>query len=175
MGLAHNWGRLAVGCSVDIWEFHNVPAVCANLDASDAFPSVAATHDACFLPRRAHCTGDVQLHEMAWIGGDLVFVNTSFSCLAQRSEENSFEPIWRPEWITHYAPGDNCHLNGFIAHARRRTPSQLRTVLKTSASSPLVKVREDDATSVSLSRLSDRRKQPITQREDCCGRNQRLD
>ena len=112
MGLARDGGRLASGCSVDIWEFHNVPAVCAKLDASDDYPSTEARHDACFLPRRAHCTGDVQVHEMAWVDGDLVFVNTAFSCLAKRSEETSFEPVWRPSWITQYAPGDNCHLNG---------------------------------------------------------------
>lgn len=49
---------------------------------------------------------------MAWVDGELVFVNTAFSCLARRSEENSFEPIWRPKWITQLAPWDACHLNG---------------------------------------------------------------
>jgi uncharacterized protein (TIGR03032 family) len=122
MGLARDGGRLAVGCGVDIWEFHNVPAVCAKLDASDDYPSTAAKHDACFLPRRSHCTGDIQIHEMAFVdsegdsgeraGKELVFVNTAFSCLSKRSEENSFEPLWRPKWIKQIAPGDNCHLNG---------------------------------------------------------------
>lgn len=135
MGLARDGGRLVIGCGVDIWEFHNVPAVCAKLDASEEYPSTASEHDACYLPRRAHCTGDVQVHEMAFVeqadssgqlagstasplvpeGGqnrELVFVNTAFSCLAKRSEENSFEPFWRPSWITRYAPGDACHLNG---------------------------------------------------------------
>lgn len=117
MGLARDGGRLAVGCSVDVWEFHNVPAVCPKLDASDDYPSTQAKHDACFLPRRAHCTGDVQIHEMAYVASkagpsELVFVNTAFSCLAKRSEENSFEPLWRPKWIEQIAPGDNCHLNG---------------------------------------------------------------
>ena len=117
MGLARDGGKLAVGCGVDIWEFHNVPAVCAKLDASDDYPSTEAKHDACFLPRRAHCTGDVQIHEMAYVdshdaGAELLFVNTAFSCLAKRSEVDSFEPVWRPNWITQYAPGDNCHLNG---------------------------------------------------------------
>ena len=112
MGLARDGGRLAVGCSVDVWEFHNVPAVCAKLDASEEYPTTEAKHDACYLPRRAHCTGDVQIHEMAWVDGELIFVNTAFSCLAKRSDENSFEPVWRPAWIKQYAPGDNCHLNG---------------------------------------------------------------
>jgi uncharacterized protein (TIGR03032 family) len=112
MGLAVTGGKLAVGCSVDIWEFHNVPAVCAKLDQSDEYPTRVAKHDACFLPRRSHCTGDVQIHEMAWIGDDLVFVNTAFSCLSTRSEQNSFEPTWRPRFISKLMPGDNCHLNG---------------------------------------------------------------
>lgn len=112
MGLALDGGRLAIGCSVDIWEFHNVPAVCAKLDASDDYPSTEAKHDACYLPRRAHCTGDVQVHEMAFVEDGLVFVNTAFSCLAKLCDENSFEPVWRPEWIKQVAPGDNCHLNG---------------------------------------------------------------
>lgn len=112
MGLAREAGRLAIGCGVDIWEFHNVPAVCDKLDASESYPSNEAKHDACFLPRRSHCTGDVQIHEMTFVEGELVFVNTAFSCLATRSEANSFEPVWRPKWVKQLAPGDRCHLNG---------------------------------------------------------------
>ena len=126
MGLSQVGGRIAVGCSVDIWEYHNVPAVCEKLDASHDYPSTHAKHDACFLPRRSNCTGDIQIHEMAWQRRDehqtpesqtiddceLVFVNTSFSCLAIRSDVNSFEPIWRPKFIKQLLPGDNCHLNG---------------------------------------------------------------
>lgn len=112
MGLARDGGRLAIGCSADIWEFHDVPAVCRKLDQSDDYPSATARHDACYLPRRCHCTGDVQVHEMAYVDGELIFVNTAFSCLATRSEENSFELIWRPQFIKQVAPGDHCHLNG---------------------------------------------------------------
>ncbi|MEM8865536.1 MAG: TIGR03032 family protein [Planctomycetota bacterium] len=124
MGLAVHGGRLAVGCSLDIWEFHNVPAVCPQLDESDDYPTTEAKHDACYLPRRSHCTGDIQIHEMAFVKAEgrdrkadeaereLVFINTAFSCLARRSEENSFEPVWRPKFIERLAPGDACHLNG---------------------------------------------------------------
>ena len=125
MGLARDGGRLAVGCGIDIWEFHNVPAVCSKLDESDVYPSTSAKHDACYLPRRSHCTGNIHIHEMAFVhsegtetknaADELVFVNTAFSCLAKRSEENSFEPTWRPKWIKQLAPGDNCHLNGLAA------------------------------------------------------------
>ena len=120
MGLACEGGRLAIGCSVDIWEYHNVPAVCQKLNDSDDYPAKQAKHDVCFLPRRSHCTGDIQIHEMAWSNlndvqsgqRELIFVNTAFSCLAVRSEENSFEPIWQPSFVKQLKPGDSCHLNG---------------------------------------------------------------
>lgn len=118
MGLARTGGRMAIGCSVDIWEYHSVPAVCPKLDESDEYPSKQAHHDACFLPRRSHCTGDIQIHDLAWQQSEnysdpeLIFVNTAFSCLATRSDANSFEPIWRPKFIKQLVPGDNCHLNG---------------------------------------------------------------
>ncbi|HVT28751.1 MAG TPA: TIGR03032 family protein [Lacipirellulaceae bacterium] len=60
MGLAVGTGRLAIGTAVDVWEFRNVPAVAAKLEP-------AGKHDACFLPRAAHVTGDVQIHEMAYV------------------------------------------------------------------------------------------------------------
>ena len=128
MGLARAGGKLAIGCSVDIWEYHNVPAVCKKLDESEDYPTSEAKHGTCFLPRRSHCTGDIQIHEMAWrdkaVAGDqseLIFVNTAFSCLAKRCEENSFEPIWRPNFIKSLVPGDNCHLNGLAMRDGKAT------------------------------------------------------
>ena len=51
-------------------------------------PNHEARHDACFLPRRSHVTGDVQIHEMAWVGDELWFVNTrSPAWHAQRSQQ----------------------------------------------------------------------------------------
>src|SRR5262249_51469774 len=88
----------------------------------------AGNHDACFLPRSSVCTGDIQIHEMAWatpsplapggrgVGGEgeqeLWFVNTRFSCLCTRSPWHSFQPRWRPSFVTALAPEDRCHLNG---------------------------------------------------------------
>ena len=60
MGMAVGRGRLAIGTAVDVWEFRNVPAVAAKLDPP-------GKHDACYLPRSAHVTGDVQIHEMAYV------------------------------------------------------------------------------------------------------------
>jgi uncharacterized protein (TIGR03032 family) len=121
MGLAVHGDRLAIGTSVEIWEYHNAPAVARHL-------APAGSHDACFLPRSSVCTGDVQIHEMAWAhsplapggrgaggeGGDpeLWFVNTRFSCLCTRSPIHSFVPRWRPPFISALAPEDRCHLIG---------------------------------------------------------------
>ncbi len=110
MGLAVGSGgdRLAIGTAGDVREFHNVPAVAARLDAAGVPP-----HDAAFLPRVTHATGDVQVHEMAWgTGGQLWFVNTRFSCLCVRSDRFSFDPRWRPPFVTALAAEDRCHLNG---------------------------------------------------------------
>jgi uncharacterized protein (TIGR03032 family) len=105
MGVACAGDRLAVGTAVEIWEFHNIPAVARKLEP-------AGKHDVCFLPRTSHVTGNVQIHEMAWVADELVFVNTRFSCLATRAPEHSFVPFWRPRFISALAPEDRCHLNG---------------------------------------------------------------
>ncbi|MCC6491804.1 MAG: TIGR03032 family protein [Pirellulales bacterium] len=114
MGVAAAGGRLAVGTQTEIAEFHNVPAVCTRLDGTG--PS---RHDACYLPRTTHTTGDVQIHEMAWIEGELWFVNTAFSCLCARSDVNSFDLRWRPPFIDKLTPEDCCHLNGVAVREGR--------------------------------------------------------
>ncbi len=105
MGLAVQPGRLAIGTSLEIWEFHDVPAVAAKADP-------VGRCDACFLPRCSHTTGQIQIHEMAWVGDELVFVNTRFSCLCVRDNRYSFRPIWRPKFVSAYTPDARCHLNG---------------------------------------------------------------
>ncbi|MEM9807415.1 MAG: TIGR03032 family protein [Cyanobacteria bacterium P01_D01_bin.56] len=106
MGLAADpQGRIAVGTGSQIWEFRNVPAVAPKLKPKDK-------HDACFLPRNMHVTGDIDIHEMAWGKDGLWFVNTRFSCLCTLDLDHSFVPRWRPSFVSAYAPEDRCHLNG---------------------------------------------------------------
>jgi uncharacterized protein (TIGR03032 family) len=116
MGLALQGGRLAIGTAREVWEYHNVPPVAAKLPPE-------GKHDACFLPRRGHVTGEVLIHEMAWVsaftGGkaqdedpELWFVNTRFSCLCTFDRAHSFAPRWRPPFVSALAPEDRCHLNG---------------------------------------------------------------
>jgi uncharacterized protein (TIGR03032 family) len=105
MGLAVDGDRLAVGTALEIWEYHNTPAVARRLEPP-------GRHDVCFLPRFGHCTGDIQIHEMAWGGDELWFVNTRFSCLCTLDRVHNFVPRWKPSFISELAPEDRCHLNG---------------------------------------------------------------
>ncbi len=106
MGMALNGDRLAVGTKVQVWEFVDVPAVTAKLEPPER-------HDACFLPRSSHVTGNIQIHEMAWgTGNELWAVNTRFSCLCTLDGSASFAPRWRPPFVTALEPTDRCHLNG---------------------------------------------------------------
>lgn len=106
MGMAVAGGRLAVGCGIQVWEFASVPAVAAKVEP-------AGSCDGCYLPRRSHVTGDIDIHEMAFAAdGQLWFVNTRFSCLCTLDPTCSFVPRWRPPWVSGLAPEDRCHLNG---------------------------------------------------------------
>src|SRR5262245_49017164 len=106
LALADGGTRLAVGATLQVWEFRDVPSVARRLEP-------AGRHDACFLPRRSHVTGNVLLHQLAYgAGGQLWFVNTRFSCLATLDSEASFTPRWRPSFVSELEPSDRCHLNG---------------------------------------------------------------
>jgi uncharacterized protein (TIGR03032 family) len=105
MGIAADARRLALGTRGQVWEFRNAPDIAAQVPP-------AGTHDACFLPRSCHVTGDIAVHELAWAGEVLWAVNTRFSCLCTLDTSYSFVPRWRPPFITAIAAEDRCHLNG---------------------------------------------------------------
>ena len=87
-----------------IWQFANIlkPNEVAN-----------GTHDRCFMPRQSFTTGAVDAHDVGVdADGNIVFVNTSYSCLAVPDPVHSFRPIWKPPFISKLVPEDRCHLNG---------------------------------------------------------------
>ncbi len=117
MGLAADATRLAVGTAREIRQYRNMTPVCRRLEPP-------GRHDACFLARAAHVTGDIDVHEMAWAGDELWFVNTRFSCLCTLNGIHSFVPRWRPPFVTALAPDDRCHLNGLgLAPDRNGQPT----------------------------------------------------
>ena len=105
MGVAVDARQLTVGTRKEVWILRNAPDIASRVEP-------AGVHDACFLPRSCHVTGDIRVHEVAWIGAELWLVNTRFSCLCTVHPDYSFVPRWRPPFITALAAEDRCHLNG---------------------------------------------------------------
>ena len=117
MGMAVARNKMAIGTRHQVWFLENDQTLAGQIDPT-------ARHDACFLPRYSHVTGNIHIHEMAWgratlddnaLGKDtdeLWIVNTLFSCLCTLDRRYSFVPRWRPRFITQLAPQDRCHLNG---------------------------------------------------------------
>jgi hypothetical protein len=105
MGMAADPTRLAVGVAQEIRQYRNMTPVCRRLEPP-------GRHDACYLSRSVHLTGDIDIHEMAWAGDELWFVNTRFSSLCTLNGIHSFVPRWRPPFVSALSPDDRCHLNG---------------------------------------------------------------
>ena len=105
MGLAVDGKRLALGTRKEVWFLRNAPDIAPQVEP-------VGVHDACFLPRASHVTGDIGIHEVAWVADELWIVSTRFSCLCTLSPEYSFVPRWRPPFISAIAAEDRCHLNG---------------------------------------------------------------
>src|SRR5262245_1802885 len=118
MGLAVKPDVIAVAARAQVWFLHAAHDLAARVEP-------AGRHDACFLTRSSHFTGEVQAHELAWAPtdplspegrgrgeGELWLVNTAFGCLCTLDGRHSFVPRWRPPFLTALAPDDRCHLNG---------------------------------------------------------------
>jgi uncharacterized protein (TIGR03032 family) len=70
-------------------------------------------YDRLYAPRQSWVTGDIDIHDIKLDrNGRVIFINTLFSCIAAVSTSGSFDPIWRPKFISKLAAGDRCHLNG---------------------------------------------------------------
>jgi len=103
MGLHVSGDSLYMNGLYQTWRFENVlqPG-----ELQDGF-------DRLYVPQVAWTTGDVDSHDISLdTEGKPVFVNTLFSCLARVSEQYSFEPFWKPPFISKLAAEDRCHLNG---------------------------------------------------------------
>ncbi len=71
--------------------------------------------DRVYLPRAAHITGGVDVHDMAVGKDDVLYgVITQYNCIARiGGVRGSFAPVWKPPFITEIIGEDRCHLNGF--------------------------------------------------------------
>ena len=106
MGIALKDNEIALGEQSTITLFRNLADVGAKIGQGDKV-------DACYVPRKTYYTGAIDTHEMGYDKqGKLWFVNTKMSCLATLSHNYSFEPQWKPPFISAYDLTDRCHLNG---------------------------------------------------------------
>lgn len=105
MGLARLGNRLALGTATSVREYVDQPALAPKVPPENR-------HDACYVLRSLHVTGDIAVHELAFAGDELWVVNTRFSCLCTLEQDASFTPRWRPPFITGLSLEDRCHLNG---------------------------------------------------------------
>lgn len=97
-------GGLTLSGAYQILRFQNVLA--SDQRINHAF-------DACYVPRVIHITGHLDAHDVGVDKrGRAVFVNTRFNCVATTSERHSFEPLWKPPFISALIDEDRCHLNG---------------------------------------------------------------
>ena len=70
-------------------------------------------YDRLYAPRLSHVTGVLNIHDIGLDAeGQPIFVNTQFSCLARPVPTASFQPLWRPRFVSQLRPDDRCHLNG---------------------------------------------------------------
>jgi uncharacterized protein (TIGR03032 family) len=112
MGIAARHDRIAVACTNTITHFYNQPDLGPQIEPK-------GRHDACFLPRRVEHTGNIRLHEIAFVDDELWVVNTYFSALCTIDGVHSFVPRWQPPFISALAPEDRCHLNGLAVDGGR--------------------------------------------------------
>ncbi|MGD1716734.1 TIGR03032 family protein [Dapis sp. BLCC M172] len=96
--------RLYLSTQYQIWRFENI------LENDKLLKD---EYDRFYVPRVAYTTGDLDIHDLVEDDkGDIIFINTQYSCLATLHSKHSFTPLWKPSFISQVAPEDRCHLNG---------------------------------------------------------------
>jgi uncharacterized protein (TIGR03032 family) len=124
MGLSRTPGGIAVGSKEAIW---SLPA------SLEIAPRIQpqGEHDIAFLARSCHHSGPLMGHDLAWGQDRLWLVNTLFNGLVTIEGDWSFVPQWQPPFISGWAPGDRCHLNGLAMAEDGSGPSYVSALGET--------------------------------------------
>jgi uncharacterized protein (TIGR03032 family) len=122
MGLwaSSNSQTIWLSSKYQIWRFEQAAAAVvpyqrapAESDDAGAPAWTERGYDVVYVPRIGYTSGDIDVHDIAVAAdGRLIFVCTLFGCLATLSERASFQPLWRPAFLSALVPEDRCHLNG---------------------------------------------------------------
>jgi uncharacterized protein (TIGR03032 family) len=103
MGLYAKGDSLYMATRYQIWQLEN------RLAAGETYQGA----DRLYVPCESKTTGDLNVHDVVLDkDGDILFINTDFSCLAKLRPGFSFEPVWQPPFIGNLKAEDRCHLNG---------------------------------------------------------------
>lgn len=117
MGIATNNAdgvtRFAIATWGEVLLFADEPLLARGL------PEESGRYDHLLVPRVTVFSGDIDAHDLAWVGKTLYAANTRFSCIAEIDGRQSFTPVWTPSFITRLMPEDRCHLNGIAAASDR--------------------------------------------------------
>lgn len=124
MGLCRTASGIAVGTRDAIW---SLPA---NREiASHIKPE--GEQDIAFLARSCHHSGPLMGHDLAWGCERLWLVNTLFNGLVTIEGDWSFVPQWQPPFISGWAAGDRCHLNGLALTEDGNAPAYVTALGET--------------------------------------------
>jgi len=113
-GVAHDGNRLALTTQrcVEIYALSRPLAA--------PYPARPNHYDAICVPIGQWRTGECRMHEIHLHGPSVIGVNTQFSCISRSDMRHSFEPLWRPSFISGLMPEDRCHLNSFAVDVQGR-------------------------------------------------------
>ncbi len=118
MGMYFTQNQLYLSTRYQLWQFNSV------LGKGETYNA----YDKVYFPKIGHIIGELNIHDVVAINRfsgrgnppvvapnepqQIIFVNTLFSCLATLDNEHSFNPIWKPPFISKLVAEDRCHLNG---------------------------------------------------------------
>ena len=124
MGLDWDGTRLLLATRHALWVYANSRVLAHRFREPGRY-------DALYLPRVSYAYPDLHIHDVALGTDGIWMVNTRFNCLARPSNEHTFEPLWRPRFITDLVPEDRCHLNGLAMRDGR--PAYVSALAETNA------------------------------------------
>jgi uncharacterized protein (TIGR03032 family) len=107
--LSENEVRLAIATFQEVVVLADAPLL------APALPDNPGRYEHLLVPRAVIFSGDIDAHDLVWVGNRLFAANTRFSCIAEIDGRCSFTPLWTPPFVTQIMPEDRCHLNGLAA------------------------------------------------------------
>lgn len=90
----------------------NVTIFKGSEELGETYPKKPDVYDFLYYPTATNITSYIDTHDITFSKQGLIAVNTAYSTLVKLDGQNSFEPIWKPPFITKFESGDACHLNG---------------------------------------------------------------